>query len=206
MRKLVVPGELLAEKILRLPDAIVENGKTYATVIGIFDDEKGTFIPLEGLWYPKTGERVIGIIDAARLNTMDVNLHSPYKGIIISKYSAEPIDNGDVIEATVKELDKTGTIVLTMPRKLRGGKTVYLKPSKIPRVIGSGNTMVKQINIGTGSNIVVGMNGLIWISGGNTDLATEAIKQIQEEAHVSGLTDRIAGMMKNNSSSKQVKV
>ncbi len=195
MKKLVMPGDILLNKPIRLEHTIVENGKTRAIVLGIFDEEKTSFIPLEGLWYPREEESVIGIIEEAKLNVYTVNLNAPYKGIIISKYTRDRIVNGDIVEAAVKELDKTGTVVLARPRVLHGGKVLYVKPAKIPRIIGSNNTMIKQLCSGTGSNIYVGMNGMIWMGGGDTDLATEAILKITKEAHISGLTDRISKML-----------
>lgn len=203
MRRLVLPGEILADKPLKLDDIVVEDGKTCATVIGIYDDERQTLIPLEGLWYPKAEERIIGIIEEEKLNTYVVNLNAPYKGIIISKYVDESrIKNGDIVEAIVRERDKTGTIVLSRPRVLYGGKVIYVKPSKIPRVIGKANTMIRQLSLGTKSDISVGMNGLIWMKGGDIDLATEAILKIQDEAHISGLTERINEMLSKASEGK----
>ena len=195
MKKLAMPGDVLLSRPLRLEHTIVENGKTYATVLGIFDEERASFIPLESLWYPCENETAIGIIEESKLNVYTVNLNAPYKGIIISKYTRDSMSNGDIIEASVKELDKTGTVVLSRPRVLHGGKVLYVKPSKIPRIIGSNNTMIRQICKGTNSNISIGMNGMIWMSGGNTDLATEAISRIVKEAHISGLTNRISEML-----------
>ncbi|MEM3416380.1 MAG: KH domain-containing protein, partial [Candidatus Micrarchaeaceae archaeon] len=103
---------------------------------------------------------------------------------------------GDVIEAKVKEMDETNTIVLMYPRRLFGGKIIDIRPSKVPRVIGSGNTMINQLIEGTKSNIIVGMNGRVWVKGGNIALATKAILRVEEEAHTSGLTERIKEMLK----------
>ncbi len=178
----------------RMAGTIVEDNKTCAAVIGMYDDEKKTLVPLEGLWYPRHEEKVIGTVVEARLNTCSVDLYAPYKGIIIFKYADGDIANGDIVDATVKELDKTGTVVLSRPRVLRGGKLVFIKPSKIPRLLGKGNTMIKQISEGTMSSIEVGMNGAIWINGGDVDRATEAILKVEEEAHISGLTESIGSM------------
>ena len=85
--------------------------------------------------------------------------------------------------------------MLMRPKALEGGKLISVKPSKIPRIIGKGNTMVKQITDGTGTSIIIGLNGLIWLKGGNIDLATAVILKIEEEAHTSGLTERIKAML-----------
>ncbi len=197
MKRVVVPGELIEEKPLHLLDTLIENNKTYATVISVYDDEKKTLVPLEGLWYPARDERVVGVIEEAKLNTYTVQLNAPYKGIIISKFADTNMDNGDIIEAYVKELDKTGTVVLSRPRVMHGGKLVKIKPSKVNRLLGKADTMVKQISGGTGTLIVPGMNGVVWVKGGDIDLAIQAILRVQEEAHVTGLTARVGGMFKD---------
>ncbi len=195
MKKLVIPGEILSDKPLRIDHTIVEDGKTCSTIIGLYDDQKNVLIPVEGLWYPQPGEKVVGIVEEAKLNTDAIALNAPYKGLIISKFTEGNLVNGDIVEATVKDIDKTGTIILIRPRVLNGGKVLAIRPSKVPRVLGKNDTMVKQIMDGTKSSISVGMNGLVWIKGGNSDLATDAIMKIQEESHVSGLTERIAKMV-----------
>jgi exosome complex component RRP4 len=46
-------------------------------------------------------------------------------------------------------------------------------------------------------NIFVGKNGRIWINGKveDEDLAVKVIKRIEQEAHTSGLTDRITKLL-----------
>ncbi|MGC8710194.1 MAG: KH domain-containing protein [Candidatus Micrarchaeia archaeon] len=202
MGKIVVPGDLLSDKPIRIENAIIDEGKTYSTVLGMFDSEKNTLIPLEGLWYPRHGDVVIGIITEERMSSYSVDLNAPYKGILIAKYTREEFSLGDIIEATVKELDETQTVVLMHERKLFGGKIIEIKPSKIPRIIGKENTMLTQLTEGTKSTIVVGMNGRVWIKGGDVALTTEAILKIEEEAHTAGLTDRIKEMLEKSKSGK----
>lgn len=194
MDRIVVPGELLAERPIRSENTIVDGNKTYATVLSLFDDEKGMLIPLENVWYPKHGETVIGIITEARLNSYNVDLNSPFRGLILSKFSETRFAAGDIMEATVRGLDETNTVMLMYAKPLYGGKIIDIKPSKIPRIIGKGNTMLNQLMQGTNSSIKVGTNGRVWIKGGDTSLATEAILRIQKEAHTVGLTERIKGM------------
>ncbi len=198
MIKIVVPGDLLDDKPVHIEHAIIENDKTYATVLGSYDEEKKRLVPLEGLWYPVQGDIIIGIVDEEKLNSYSVNLNAPYKGIIVSKFVETQLQNGDVVEATVKEVDKTGTAVLVRSRKLFGGKIIKAKPSKVPRIIGKQDTMLRQLSDGTKATIKVGRNGIIWMKGGDVALATEAILRIQEEAHTPGLTDRIKEMLSGN--------
>lgn len=198
MDRIVVPGELLAEKPIRSENTIVEGNRTYATVLSLFDEGKGILIPLENVWYPKHGETVIGIIAEIRLNSYNVDLNSPFKGLILSKFSETRFSQGDIVEAVVRGIDETNTVMLMRAMPLYGGKVVDIKPSKIPRIIGKGNTMLNQLIKGTNSSIKVGTNGRVWIKGGNASLATEAILRIQEEAHTAGLTERIKEMLGNH--------
>ena len=138
-------------------------------------------------------------MEEAKLNTDVIGLNAPYKGLIISKFSETSVVNGDIIEAVVKELDKTGTVILSRPRVLFGGKVIAIKPSKVPRLLGKQDTMIRQITEKTKASISVGMNGLIWIKGGDSDIATKAIMRIQDESHIPGLTERIAQMLETPS-------
>ncbi len=199
MQTIVVPGEKLSDSIIRIQNSTVINGKTYSTIVGLFSSDKNTLIPLEGLWHPAYGDTVIGIIEEDRLNSYVVNLNSPYKGILITKYVQDQLKKGDLIEASVKELDKTKTVVLMRSRRLTGGKIISITPSKVPRVLGKGNNMINEIEQSTKSSILIGHNGVIWLKGGDMKLATDAIFRIQEEAHTSGLTDRIKGMLTSGS-------
>ncbi len=194
MSTIVVPGELLDEHPLHMEYAFIENNRTYSTILGTYDPEKKILIPLEGIWYPRKGDEVIGIVSDARMSTYSVDLNAPYKGLIISKYTEARLAIGDVIEGVVRAVEGSD-IVIMRARKLYGGDILDIKPSKIPRVIGRNNTMLNELMEGTKSTIRVGMNGRIWIKGGNTVLATEAILKIQEEAHTAGLTERIKKML-----------
>ncbi len=202
MTEIILPGNKIADGPIKANGVYVRDNASFANVIGIFDPEKRQFIPLEGLWYPKAGDLVIGTIETRSAGVYVVDLDSPYKGIIVTKFEHMPLEDGDIVEATVrefKEFDDAMTVVLTRPKKLYGGILLKIKPPKIPRVIGRGNTMINQITDVTKSTIVVGMNGTIWLKGGNINLASEAIKEIENKAHISGLTDQIKRMLEEKS-------
>ncbi len=203
MNRVVVPGEVLAEKPLRIDNSFVDGEKTVSSVLGMFDEQRMSLIPLEGLWYPRKGDSVIGVIDEARMSSYNVDLNAPYKGMIIAKFTKENLRRGDVVEALVRGIDDTKVVILSSPRRLSGGKVMDIKPSKVPRVIGKEKGMLKQLISGTKANIMVGMNGRIWIHGGDIKLATEAILKIEKEAHTSGLTERIRSMFPAGSAEEQ---
>lgn len=215
--KTILPGDKISDKAIRMENAVVENGKTYATVIGLLDEEKEAFIPLESVWYPRQGDFVIGIVENAKNRVSTVMFNSPFKGLILpprpsfgrdrrggggfGRDREEPQDTfqvGDTVSAFVREVKRESDqiiMILERPRKLSGGKMMTVRPSKIPRIIGRANTMIQQLEKGTKSTILVGLNGVVWLKGGNVALALKAIAKIQEEAHVNGLTERITAML-----------
>lgn len=208
---------MISDKIIRMPNAIVEGGKTFTTVIGMLDEEKGSFVPLETVWYPRQGDFVIGIVENVKNNVSTMNLSSPFRGLILpprrsfgrdrggfgrdrEEERQEEMQVGDIASAFVREVKRESDqiiLILERPRKLFGGKVMAVRPSKVPRIIGKMNTMLKQLEAGTHSSILVGLNGVVWLKGGDTLLAIKAINQIQEEAHISGLTERINKLLES---------
>jgi exosome complex component RRP4 len=70
---------------------------------------------------------------------------------------------------------------------------VEISPTKVPRLIGKGGSMINMLKKEINCNIFVGQNGRIWIDGNDEDmdLALKTILIIEKEAHITGLTDRI---------------
>lgn len=68
-------------------------------------------------------------------------------------------------------------------------------PAKVPRIIGRQGSMVEMIKELTGTQIVVGQNGIVWVKGDNEDIAAEAVLKIEEKSHITGLTDYIKVML-----------
>jgi len=82
-----------------------------------------------------------------------------------------------------------------MARKLKGGVTIRITPSKVPRLIGKEGSMINTIKEKTGTVIRVGQNGVVWISGEKVDKAIKAIKMIEEKSHIIGLTEEISKLL-----------
>ena len=71
---------------------------------------------------------------------------------------------------------------------------VIVVPILSPRIIGKAGSMITMIKDITDCRIIIGQNGLTWISGTDPDkeaVAVEAIKLIEENSHKIGLTDEI---------------
>ncbi len=198
MRKIVVPGDVVSDKPIRLDNTYVYEGKTVSKVLGVYNDDKDSFISLEGAWKPKVGNAVIGIVSSVRKSICLVNLsHSTNGVLIVSKSSSYEPKVGEVIESVVKEIEKKNVVVMDRARPLKDGLLIWVRPAKIPRVLGRSDSMVTQIEELTGTRITVGTNGMIWIRGKKVSAAIEAIRKIEREAHTSGLTDKIKEMLEN---------
>ena len=65
--------------------------------------------------------------------------------------------------------------------------------------------MISMIKQETNCQIILGLNGVVLVTGKNIEdeeLAIAAIKKIEEESHTSGLTDRITQLLKEHKSVK----
>ena len=58
--------------------------------------------------------------------------------------------------------------------------------------------MIAMLKSETNCNIFIGQNGRVWLTGKdkNLDLAVSTIQKIENESHISGLTDRIVKFLK----------
>jgi len=207
-KNIVVPGDLLSDDPTKSGEGTyVENGKVYSLIYGIFDDkDKIRVIPLSGKYIPSIGDVVIGLIVDISFSNWKVDITSPYEALMhISEYPRR-IDSsemskimrvGDLAIFKVVDVDSSMKIELALKNDqlqvLRNGRIVELSYSKVPRVIGRAGSMISLLKNTLNINIFVGKNGRIWISGkeSDEDLAVRAIKKIEQEAHTSGLTDRI---------------
>ncbi len=212
VRKLVLPGDLIGNG---RPGhgTYEENGGIYAKVIGLLEqrDELVFVIPLGGIYNPKRGDGVIGRIDEISFSKWIVDINSPYQAVLPLNEAVDEFvdltksdltryfDYNDIIFAEISTVTKTKSVQLSMMdrkcRKLRGGRMIKVTPSKVPRIIGRAGSMVEMIKDITGTQIVVGQNGLVWVKGDNEDIAIEAVLEIEQKSHVHGLTDQIKAML-----------
>ncbi len=204
----VIPGEELPAG---RPGKFVyqKGGKNYSTMIGLVNQSNGyvNVIPLNGVYNPKVGDNVIGVVSDISSSLWVIDINSPYMALLtlsegvdefvdltktdITKY----YDYGDVLFARIISVSRTKTVFITMKqrgRKLMGGRLIKVTPAKVPRIIGKGGSMVEMIKKKTGCHIVVGQNGIVWIKGDKTEIAIEAILEIENNSHVRGLTDYIS--------------
>jgi len=217
-RQIVTPGDLLAEG-----DYIAGNNthrddrKIYASRLGLVEyrGRKVAVVALNTFYVPAVGDVVIGKVVEVNLHGWTVDINSPYMATLRTSEAlnrpfkpqrdelSDFLDVGDMILAKVISFDRTRDPSLTIREpdlgKIKYGQIVKVSPAKIPRIIGRKGSMIGMLKKETRCNIIVGQNGLVYISGRNREderIAALAIKKIEEEAHTSGLTDRVAEMIR----------
>ncbi len=217
-RSVVVPGETLSIGMNYLPGygAHRVNEEIRSSIIGLVNikDRVIKVIPLSGAYYPKKGDKVIGqVVDVGR-SAWDIDIKAPLVAFLtIADATRSYIELGedlsryygigDYVYAEVASVSRTMDIRLQMKdrmfKKLSPAMIVEISPVKVPRIIGKKGSMINVLKEETKCSFIVGQNGLVWIKGENREdelLASKAIKFIEKNAHVSGLTDGIKEKIK----------
>ncbi|OWT32969.1 RNA-binding protein [Methanobrevibacter sp. 87.7] len=207
-KDLVIPGEVLAEDdFYSGRGTFRENGKICSSLMGLVSlrNRKVSVIPLKSKYIPKKGDVIIGKINDVKFSMWNVDINSPYSGILPAsevfgrdKKNLNRIFNvGDVLFLRVVDVDEVKKAKLGLKGrgmgKFKGGIIVSIAPTKVPRLIGKKGSMINMIKDKTGCKIVVGQNGLVWVKGEKDmeQITKNVIKIIEKEAHTSGLTNRI---------------
>ena len=211
-KEIVVPGETMAAGMGFLPGkgTYREGDNIVAMRLGIacVDQKVLRIIPISGWYHPKPDDVIVGRISdvlfsgwrmdtntayAAMLSMKDATSEYIAKGADLTKY----FDVDDYVVAKIVNVTSQNLIDLTMRgpgmKKLSGGRIIEVGAHKVPRIIGKQGSMISMIKNATGCRIVVGQNGIVWIDGEPEKeiIAVNAIRKIEAESHVSGLTERI---------------
>jgi exosome complex component RRP4 len=219
-KQLVTPGELLAEgDYLAGENTYMEQNKIYASRIGLVDtdNKKVNVVALRAFYVPKMGDIIIGSVVEVGFNGWTVDIKSPYTALLrASDVLSRPfkpqndelsqvLNAGDLIVAKIASYDRAHDPQLTVGEpglgKITRGQILHVTPTKIPRIIGRKGSMISMIKQETGCQIILGLNGVILVTGKNLEdeeLAIMAIKKIEEESHTTGLTDRITQLLKES--------
>lgn len=211
--EVVLPGQMLSDNGKRSGEGTYSvEGKVYAARIG-FATVKGNkihVIPFKGAYKPMPGDKVIGVVSDVKPNGFEVNLGKHLTGII-KVPDKEQVQNmglkvGDAVYVKVKSSGLGGVLLERdeQIKKFESGLLIQINPTKIPRLIGRRGSMILMVKKLTGCDIAIGKNGLIVINGPspkNEFAAMKAIQMIEEEAHTSGLTERVEKMIREITSS-----
>ena len=185
----------------RFEGSFVDDGKTYVSVVSVRYGDK--IVALKGRYKPLVGDYVVGIVSEQKFAGYNVDLNSPYIGLISSRETREQFEVGDVVSSVVRSVDEVNEALLVEPRKLSGGRLVEIESVKIPRVIGRNSSMVSMLEQYTHSKLFIGKNGRIYLKDGNVPLAIMAILKISHEAHLQGLTDRMNAYLEQEGAKPQ---
>jgi exosome complex component RRP4 len=220
MYNVVVPGDFISTEVNRAGEGTyVEDGNVYAMKYGVLDD-RGTIkvVALSGKYMPVNGDVVIGKIVEISFPYWIVDIASPYEARLRkSEFGrgenidfgnmCEYLDINDLIVAKVMNVDVMMRIDLALKNEFKMddvGRLIEVSPAKVPRIIGRSGSMIRLLKDKCNCFIFVAKNGRIWIKGSSADmdLASQTVMKIANEAHTSGLTDRMAHFLDSVKSGK----
>ncbi len=218
-KEIVTPGEILAEGMDFIPTygTFREGENVIASRLGVvnIDGRVIKLLPLSGKYLPKRGDVIMGKVTDVLLNGLRVDINSAYPAMLSLKDGSSSFiakgedltkifNFGDYIVSQIINVTSQNLVDLTMKgpglRRLGPGRIIRVMPNKVPRIIGKQGSMVSMIKQATNCQIIIGQNGVVWIDGApeNETLAVATIRKVEEEAHMSGLTDRIKEFLERN--------
>ena len=211
-KDIVVPGERLAEGMDSLPGygTYREGDYVIAGRLGLVSVDGRTIklISLSGRYIPKRNDTIICRVKDINFGGWMLDTNCAYPAMLgmkdaTSDYIArgadltQYYDVGDYIVCNIVNITSQKLIDVSMKgpglKKLDGGRIIKVNTNKVPRIIGKQGSMVSMIKQATNCRIIVGQNGLVWLQGKPKDelLVIKTLRKIEEESHLSGLTDRI---------------
>ncbi|HVO36654.1 MAG TPA: exosome complex RNA-binding protein Rrp4 [Candidatus Acidoferrum sp.] len=224
-KQIVTPGDILAEgEYVAGENTYKENEKVCAARTGIVDYQNKivNVVALKAFYVPRMGDTIIGTVREVGFNGWEVDINAPYtamlraQDVLARQFKpqkddlAQVLNKGDLVVAKIASYDRTHDPQLTVGEpglgKITRGEIIKVTPTKIPRVIGKKGSMISVIKQETGCQIILGLNGVILVTGKTLEdeqLALMAIRTIEEESHTTGLTDRITQMLKEEKSKRE---
>ncbi len=220
---IIVPGEILATGMGYLPalGTYRSGNNILASRLGMLKVEGKVLkvIPMSGRYLPKRGDTLVAqvkdilmsgwLLDtnsayAAMLQVKDATSSFIEKGADLTQYFAL----GDYIVTKIINVTTQRLVDVTMRgpglRKLQGGRLIEVNTYKVPRIIGKHGSMVSMLKDATGCKVVVGQNGWVWIEGESNmeNIVLEAIRKIEAEGHLAGLTERMKSFLEKKTNKK----
>jgi exosome complex component RRP4 len=215
-RRFVIPGEVVARGNLRAEANVVRVGdRIVSTRVGMAEvaHDAVRVVPLSGPYIPRVDDLVVGKIIDYSAFAWEVDINSSFFAILPAQsvfgrdYSpakdslTDKLAIGDMIAARVIAFDRTRDPLLSISGpglgRIPRGQTVKISPAKVPRLIGKKGSMIRTIEQGTNSRMLVGQNGVIVIVGSSEDVlrAIKAVNLVEEQAHSPDLTEKVARLL-----------
>ncbi|MBN1159942.1 MAG: RNA-binding protein [Candidatus Diapherotrites archaeon] len=194
--KIVIPGEEIESRGKKIGSNVyTRNGRSYSAVLGLLNENETyvKVVPLAGKYMPKEDDLVLGLVEDVKYAGAFLDISSVNSAFLPATEMGRNDDPkaGDLILARVSEVDEVNSARLISGSIVGRGKVIEVSSAKIPRVLGTKKSMLNLLKDKTGCKIIVGMNGRIWVQGENAPVVILAIRKIEEEAHKSGLTNKI---------------
>jgi exosome complex component RRP4 len=218
-KSVAVPGEVLATGMDFLPSygTYRSGDEIYASMLGLVRVEGKVIklLPLSGKYLPKRNDTIIGRVTDININGWRIDTNSAYSALLSMKDGSEDyirrgadlsayFQIGDFLVCKIINVTSQFLIDLTVRGpglgKIEGGRIIYVGTAKVPRIIGKQGSMVSMIKKSTGTNILVGQNGIVWVKGDPKSeiLTVNTIKKIECESHTSGLTEKVREFLLKN--------
>ncbi|MEK6973264.1 MAG: KH domain-containing protein [archaeon] len=196
MKRIVVPGELVTEERKKAGENVYQReGKIYSEALGIAESESdiARVIPLQGKYMPKEGDVIVGLIGDESFAGYSININSFSPAFFRKEGVRKKLNKGAMVMAKIISVNEVNQVELEDIKPFLGGDLITTSPVKVPRIIGKNGSMLEVLTTGTGVQMVVGKNGRIWVKGSDqaVKLLREAVEKINDEAHLSSLTDRM---------------
>jgi exosome complex component RRP4 len=222
-KDIAVPGETLATGMGYLPSngTYREGDNIISSMLGLVRVEGKVIklVPLSGVYRPKRNDVIIGEVIDVLISGWRVNTNSAYSAVLplrdaSSSYIPKGADLtqyfglGDYLSMSITNVTSQNLIDVAMRgpglKKLVGGRIIKVNAYKVPRIIGKQGSMISMIKQSTGCRIVVGQNGVIWLEGEPKSefIAVNAINMIEENSHLSGLTDKVKTFLEKETGKK----
>ena len=205
----IVTGDYTPEQ-----NVIIDGDRAISTTVGFSEvnDNRVGVISLTGFYIPKIDDLVIGKVISFSALSWEIDINSYYSAIlpasdIFGRDFTSSRDNlslklakGDLIAARIVNTGSREPLITISGQdlgKIDSGELVKISPSKVPRLIGKQGSMIQAIEGATNSSITIGQNGWVIVSNDETNgllKAIEAIRLVDEQAHVANLTDKVNKM------------
>jgi len=211
-RKQVIPGDVIASGDYRYGSYIEKRGSDYIALrIGLAEVSRDgvKLIPLTGPYLPHVDDQVVGkVIDMSGFG-WEIDINSSFFGYLPASFVfgrdfspathdlSSKFKVGDLLLCKIEAFDRSRDPQISIRGpglgKVPEGEIVKISPTKVPRLIGRKGYMVNMISAQTGCELMVGQNGLVVVSGPPEGIlkAANAIKMIEEEAHLADLTTKV---------------
>ena len=211
----VLPGDIIVTgHYTPEQNVIIDGDRVIATTVGFSEikDSNVGVISLTGFYIPKIDDLVIGKVVSYSALSWEIDINSYYSANLPASdvfgrdFTSSRDDlslklvKGDLIAARIVNTGSREPLITISGQdlgKIDSGELVKISPSKIPRLIGKQGSMIQAIEGATNSSITIGQNGWVIVSNDETNgllKAIEAIRLVDEQAHVANLTDKVNKM------------